>query len=252
MSKDMKKNILLFFVTLVFSQLMVACTEIEMRQISQQVMTGLAASQTEPLSLVDIDAGLREALRVGCERAVGRVGRVDGFYGDAGIRIPLPDTLEKVRSLAQKVGMDGTLTDLEERLNRAAEKAAPLAKDLFWAAILEMSIADARDILDGPDDAATRYFQNSMTPELARVMRPVVDESLDQVGAVRAFKSLAGEIGALPFAPRIETDLSGYVVEKGMAGIFHYLAGEEAAIRQNPAKRSTEILRRVFAANQQD
>ena len=223
-----------------------SCTEVEMKQFSQQVLTGITTEEQVPLSLGEIDAGLREALKVGSERVVRRVGRTDGFNGDLNIRIPLPHDLEKARKIAGKVGLDRTFNDLEIRLNRAAEKAAPLAKELFWQAIREMSIADVRKIYNGPDDAATQYFEGKMSPRLIVVMRPVVDESLAQVGAVRVYMRLLKEYNAIPFAPKIEVDLTSYVVNGGLHGIFYYLAEEEAAIRRNPAKRTTEILRRVF------
>ena len=224
----------------------VSCTEVEMKQLGQQVLTGITTAEQAPLSLGEIDAGLREALKVGSERVVQQLGRTEGFNGDLKIRIPLPKDLEKARKIASKVGLDRTFNDLEVRLNRAAEKAAPLAKDLFWQAIREMSIADVRKIFNGPDDAATRYFESKMSPSLIVTMRPVVDKSLAGVGAVQAYKELLKEYNAIPFAPKIEADLTGYVVGGGMRGIFHYLAEEEAEIRHNPGKRTTEILRRVF------
>jgi hypothetical protein len=226
---------------------LISCTEAELQQLGGQVLTGLAGEAPTELTLAEIDAGLRETLRVGSERVVRQVGTPNGFYGDTNIRIPLPHDLQKAREIAKKFGLDRSFVDLEERLNRAAEQAAPLAKDLFWQAIREMTIADARRIFKGSDDAATRYFEGRMTPQLARAMRPVVDRTLDQVGAVRQFKQLLQDYHAIPFAPRIEADLTGYVVGKGMAGIFYYLAEEEKAIRRNPAKRTTEILRKVFS-----
>ena len=104
-----------------------------MKQFSQQVLTGIATGEQIPLSIREIDAGLREALKVGSERVVQRLGLTDGFNGDLTIRIPLPEDLEKARKIAGKVGLDRTFNDLEIRLNRAAEKAAPLAKELYSA-----------------------------------------------------------------------------------------------------------------------
>lgn len=224
-----------------------SCTEVEMKQLSQQLLTEVSSGGTTPLTLADLDAGLKEALRLGSERVVGQVGRLDGFNRDLNIHIPLPRDLEKARTIARRVGLDKTFSDLEVRLNRAAEKAAPLAKDLFWQAIREMTIADVQGIFNGPDDGATRYFEKKMSLRLGDLMRPVVDNSLDQVGAVLVYKQLLREYKNIPFAPEIDADLSGYVVTKGMKGIFHYLAVEEAAIRRNPAKRTTEILRKVFS-----
>jgi hypothetical protein len=226
--------------------LLCSCTEAELQQFSRQVAGGLASGPRAELSLGEIAAGLREALRVGSSRVVAQIGRPDGFYGDANIRIPLPADLQKARELSAKLGLDRSFVELEELLNRAAEKAAPLARELFWQAIAEMSLDDVQQIFRGPDDAATRYFERKMTPQLARALRPVVEATLDQVGVVRQFKQVLREYRKIPFAPRLEADLTGYVLEKEMAGIFYYLAREEAAIRRDPLKRSTEILRRVF------
>jgi len=115
-------------------------------------------------------------------------------------------------------------------------------------AINDMSLEDVEAIYNGPEDAATRYFEKKMSPALAIEMRPVVEQSLADVGAVQSYEQVMGQYRALPYAPDIKTDLSGYVVNKGMAGIFHYLALEEAAIRKDPAKRTTDLLRRVFGA----
>jgi hypothetical protein len=224
------------------------CSQEQLRRIGQEAL-GNGAYTGTGLSLQDIDAGLREALRVGSERVVGQVGRTDGFNADAVIRIPLPERLAVARLTLEKFGMGGVLSDLEVRLNRAAELAAPQAKAIFWQAIREMSIQDVNTLFRGPEDAATRYFQRKMTPQLAAAMAPVIEKSLNEVGAIRVYNQAVAQARALPFAPDIKTDLTGYVVEKGMAGIFHYLAREEAAIRTNPARRTTELLQRVFAGS---
>ena len=210
-----------------------------------QNLTGNSAAQSLPIG--DIEAGLREALRVGTRNVVKKVGAADGFNKDPAIHIPLPESLQSVQSALGKVGMGGMLDDVELKLNRAAEAAAPKARKLFVDAVAEMTVDDARRIYDGPDDAATRYFQEKMTPQLAQAMRPVVDNSLAKVGAIQSYDAAMGQYRGLPFVPDVKADLSEYVVGKGMDGIFHYLAVEEAQIRKDPAKRTTELLRRVFA-----
>jgi len=200
------------------------------------------------LTSEDIRAGLKEALRVGSENVVSQLGRQDGFNLDPAVHIPLPPQLENVRSILAKVGMSHMLDDLELKLNRAAEAATPKAKSLFFQAISEMTFDDVMNIYKGPEDAATRYFQDKMTPDLAREMQPLVEQSLSQVNAVRTYDSIMGEYRSIPFVPDIKADLTNYVVEKGMSGIFHYMAIEEAAIRQDPAKRTTELLQRIFGA----
>jgi hypothetical protein len=198
------------------------------------------------LSQEEIGDGLKEALLVGTRHVISRLGRTDGFNADPEIHIPLPDSLKKVQSMLGKVGMSDMLDDLELRLNRAAELATPKAKALFVQAIHDLTLKDVMQIYKGPDDAATRYFQDRMSAPLAGQMTPIVQQSLSDAGAVQAFQKVMERYDALPFAPRVDTDLSGYVVERGMDGIFHYVAKEEAAIRKDPAKQTTDLLKRVF------
>lgn len=202
----------------------------------------------DALSTDEIAAGLKEALRVGSETVVSQLGQTNGFNGDPAVHIPLPGSLDRVKSTLGKVGMSSMLDDLELRLNRAAEAATPKAQSLFLQAIDDMTLDDVERIYKGPDDAATRYFQSKMSQPLAKEMAPIVDQSLSQVGAVQSYDKAMGRYESIPFVPDAKADLSSYVVEKSMDGIFYYLAQQEAAIRQNPAKRTTELLQKVFGA----
>lgn len=204
------------------------------------------ASGLSALSNTELSAGLKDALKVGSERVVAQLGTRDGFNADPQIHIPLPDSFSKVRSVLDSVGQAGLLDDLELKLNRAAEQATPQAKQLFVDSIAEMSVEDVQKIYNGPPDAATRYFQGKMSPPLADAMKPLVADSLSQVGAVQAYDAVIGQYRSVPFVPDVKADLNSYVVEKGMDGIFFYLGKEEAAIRQDPVKRTTEILQKVF------
>ena len=194
----------------------------------------------------ELRAGLKEALRVGTETVVSQLGQTGGFNSDPAIHIPLPQSLDTVKATLDTVGMGSTLDDLELKLNRAAEAATPKAKALFWQSIQQMTLEDARAVYSGPDDAATRYFQDKMSAPLAAEMSPVVSKSLSQVGAIAAYDKVMSRYQNVPFVPDVKADLSDYVVSEGMAGIFYYLAREEAAIRQDPAKRTTDILKKVF------
>ncbi len=215
----------------------------------QELLGGQVPGQSPTaLNPTQVGAGLKEALRVGSERVVGQLGAVDGFNSDPAIHIPLPGSLDKVRSALSAVGMSGMLDDLELKLNRAAEVATPKAKALFMQSIEQMTMDDVMGIYNGPQDAATRYFEGKMSGPLAQEMRPIVDSSLAQVGAVQSYDAVMGQYRSLPFVPDVKANLSDHVVQKGMDGIFHYLAKEEAAIRQNPAKRTTELLQQVFGA----
>ncbi len=207
-----------------------------------------SGEKEQELSSDDIGGGLKEALRVGTEKVVGTLGKTDGFNLDPQIHIPLPSQLEQVRKVLGKIGMDSMLTDLEVRLNRAAEIATPKAKQLFIGAINDMTLDDVMAIYKGPDDAATQYFKSKMSGPLAVQMKPVVDESLSDAGAVEIYSGVMQRYNAVPFVPKVDANLSDYVVEKGMDGIFYYLAKEEAAIRQDPAKRTTDLLKRVFGS----
>lgn len=217
----------------------------------KSLLDGFGESSTQSpsaLGTAEIAAGLREALQVGTERVVGRLGAPDGFNADPEVHIPLPATLSTVQSALQVVGASGLVDALELRLNRAAEQATPRAKQIFWDAIFDMSISDVEGIYNGPDDSATQYFRGKMTRPLAESMRPVVDDSLADVGAIQAYDRMMGEYRALPFVPDVKANLTTYVLERALEGIFLYLAQEEAAIRNNPLERSTDLLKRVFGA----
>lgn len=198
------------------------------------------------LSTGEIGAGLKDALRVGTETVVQQLGQAGGFNTDSAIHIPLPDSMKRVQQTLGPLGMSGMLDDLETRLNRAAEAATPQAKELFWQSIEQMTIDDAKGIYEGPDDAATQYFQRTMTPGLKDAFRPIVDDSLADAGAVQAYDQVMGEYRQVPFVPDVKADLTNHVLDGAVAGIFHYVAQEEAAIRANPAKRTTDILQKVF------
>ena len=205
-------------------------------------------NQTSSLTNSEIASGLKDALLVGTETVVGQLGQADGFNADPAIHIPLPENMQKVKSALAAVGMSSMMDDLELKLNRAAEEATVPAKELFFDSINAMTMDDVMGIYKGPDDAATRYFQGKMSDPLATKMQPIVEQTLNQVGAIQAYDAVMGQYDTLPFMPDVKSDLNSYVVDKGMEGIFHYLAIEEAAIRQDPVKRTTDILQTVFGA----
>lgn len=236
-------------ILVVAAALPAACTQDELLAQASEALDGYGRSLgVATLSDAEISEGLREALSVASARVVRRVGAVDGFNGDPRIRIPLPRTLRDAQSVLRKVGMARLADDLEVKLNRGAEAAAPEAKRLFLQAIRDMTLHDVRAILDGPDDAATRYFRRKMSPALARRMAPIVKRSLLRVGALRAYDTMIARYRTIPFVPDVSADLTEYVVDKAMDGIFYYVAREEAAIRKDPAARTTALLRRVFGA----
>lgn len=207
------------------------------------------SESTATLSNSEIDRGLREALRIGTDNVVAQLGQTNGYYQNPRAHIPLPDSLLQVRDTLAKVGMADSLDDLELRMNRAAEAAAPRARAMFIDAIRNMSLTDVREIYNGSDDAATRYFQSQMSEPLTREFTPVVNESLSEVGAIQSYDKTMNSYEQIPFVPDIKANLSEHVVGHAIGAIFDYLATEEAAIRANPARRTTELLQRVFGAD---
>lgn len=236
--------VILFFVLPVSGTVKAGWTD-----IGKDLLKGVKTEKKSPtsnLSTLEMASGLKEALTVGSGTVVGKLGRSGGFNNDPAVHIPLPGSLKTVKSALRKVGMGDMLEDLELKLNSAAEVATPKAKHLFIDAIKQMTLDDARKIFYGPNDSATRYFQSKMSAPLAKEMSPVVLDSLSDVGAIKSYDATMKQYEALPFVPDAKANLTEYVVEKAMDGIFHYLAIEEAAIRQNPAKRTTDLLKRVF------
>lgn len=213
-------------------------------KLREKIAGGQATEQSP--GPAEIGSGLKEALRVGTQRVVEQLGTTGGFALDPQIHIPLPGNLEKVKGVLARVGMDSVMSDLEARLNRAAEIATPKAQQLFLAAIDDMTLEDVMAIYKGPDDAATQYFREKMSDQLALEMKPVVEQGLADSGAAKTYENAMARYNALPLVPKVEADLSDYVVQEGMDGIFYYLAQEEGAIRRDPMKRTTELLQRVF------
>jgi Protein of unknown function (DUF4197) len=200
-----------------------------------------------PAGAQDIAAGLTEALEVGTGRVVAQLGKPGGFLDDPKARIPLPGPLEQAQTALRMAGMSGMVDDLEVRMNRAAEAATPVAKDLIIQAIQGLSFQDAAGILSGPNDSATRYLERKTGKSLAQKMRPIVDQQLADAGAVQAFESIAGQYRSLPFVGgTLDVDLTGHVITYAEKAIFAYLGQEEAAIRTNPAARTTSLLKSVF------
>jgi len=202
----------------------------------------------DDLTTSEIGNALKEALRIGSDNVVSRLGKEDGFYGDPAVHIPLPEEFEIVKKTLDRFGMSFLAEELEIKLNRAAEEATPKARELFFQAIKEMTFDDVMNIYNGPEDSATQYFQGKMAESLAAEMQPIINESLSQVGAVKTYDKIMNKYQSIPFVPDIKANLTLYVTQKGMDGIFHYMAKEEAAIRENPAKQTTELLKRVFGA----
>ena len=201
---------------------------------------------SEELSTDKIISGLKDALHVGTENAVEITSRVNGYYKNPEIRIPLPETVQKVEGILRTVGYGKQVDAFELSMNRAAEKAAPAAKSIFWDAIKKMSFTDARKILDGADDAATLYFKDKTYQPLYDMFKPTISETMGKVGVTRRYQDLSKKIQTVPFTEGLTVDLDDYVTKGALDGLFSMLAAEEKKIREDPAARITPILKEVF------
>lgn len=193
-----------------------------------------------------IISGLKEALSVGTENTVELTGNTDGFLKNEAIKILLPEKLQSMDKALRLAGFGPQVDELVVSMNRAAEKAAPLAKPIFKDAVTNMSFEDAKKILDGGDTAATDYFQGKTRDQLATEFKPEVEKKMGQVGVTTQYKELVGQYTTLPFVKVPAFDLDDYVVGKSLDGLFHTLAEEEKNIRTNPAARVTDLLKDVF------
>ncbi|MDO6513230.1 MULTISPECIES: DUF4197 domain-containing protein [unclassified Neptuniibacter] len=209
--------------------------------------TSSTSGQATDLSTETVINGLKEALEVGSRRAIEEISQPGGYLDNQDIRIPLPDGINKVASLLKKYGLESQVTEFEESMNRAAEKAAPQATELIVSAVKEMSFDDAKKIYSGSDDAATQYFKEKTSGKLRELFQPTVEESLGQVGATRYYNDLASEAKEIPFVgDKVNVDLDNYVTEEALNGLFTMLAVEEKKIRENPAARTTDLLKQLF------
>ena len=205
-------------------------------------------SQQTTLSNNDIASGLKEAIIVGVRKAVDELGRDNGFLDNDDVRIPLPRSLAKMERTLRVVGQGRRLDEFVEAMNHAAEKAVPVATDIFIDSIRQMTFDDGRRILfSGEEDAATQFFRRTSEDRLRLKFRPIVEDFTEQVGVTQKYKEMAGRLGGLGrLVGHDATDIDGYVTEKAMDGLFLLIAREEAKIRRDPIGRTTSILRRVF------
>ncbi|MFH1982044.1 MAG: DUF4197 domain-containing protein [Pseudomonadota bacterium] len=212
-------------------------------EVTRAIQTSSAPSET------DIAAGLREALAVGTRNAVAAVGRPDGYFTNADIKILLPDNVQQLESLLRSTGLGDQLDRFVLSMNRAAETAAPQATAIFLDAASRVTFADAATILNGRVDEATRYFKDNTQAPLTDLFTPIVHESMASVGVTRAYHDLDNAAQRIPFiSDRLRFDLDAYVTARALDGIFLMVAQEERRLRENPQARSTELLKKVFGA----
>jgi hypothetical protein len=203
-------------------------------------------SSTGKLSSDEIISGLKEALSLGAQKSADKLSSADGFFKDAAVKILLPPEVQDVEKKMRMLGMGNLVDNAILSMNRAAEDASKSAAPIFLSAIKQMTVTDALNILRGTDTSATSYLTKTTTPELTASFKPVIEESLKKVDATKYWKDVFTAYNRFSSKP-VETDINSYVTQKALDGIFHYVAEEEINIRQNPAGRVTDLLKKVFA-----
>ena len=181
----------------------------DMAKEAQKALGGSAGT----LSGDEITAGLKEALQVGTEKAVGLVSQPDGFYRNPAIKIPLPESVQKVEKLLRSAGYGEKADAFELSMNRAAERAAPEAKSIFWEAVSDMNFDDAQKILNGRDNEATLYFKDKTSARLQEAFKPIVKDAMGEVGVTRSYQELSDKMASIPFGKSAGFDLDQYVTD---------------------------------------
>ena len=218
-----------------------------LKQLEPVVKQQAADTSIASLTSEETVAGLKEALRAGTRHAVQRLGRDGGFLNDAAVRIPMPDSLRAVEKGLRAIKQDAVADRFITSMNRAAERAAPEAAAIFGDAIANMTVEDAMGILNGPQDAATQYFRRVSQGRLGEVMKPIIARATGEAQVTAAYKGLMSQAGFLSSLIDPESlDLDAYVTRKSLDGLFLKVAEEEKRIRENPAARTTDLLKRVF------
>jgi len=203
------------------------------------------------LTQSEVASGLKEALQIGAKNATGKLSVVNGFFGNALVKILMPPEAKKVETTLREFGLGDQVDKAILSMNRAAEDASSKALPIFVNAITSMSMQDAMNILRGGNDAATQYLKSKTTASLTSAFRPVIEQSLDKVNATKYWSEVFTAYNKLPTTyKKINPDLAGYVTERALNGAFVYIADEEARIRLNPAARVTDLLKKVFGQAQ--
>lgn len=205
-------------------------------------------AQSTRVSDNEISGGLKEALSKGVTSAIKTLGKEDGFFKNVRVTIPLPKSLQKIEKVVRVAGQGKAVDELVLSMNRAAEKAVPVAVDVFVGSIREMTFDDARQILFSKEqDSATKFFRRTSEDKLREKFRPLVEDFTAKTGVTQKYKAMIGKAGfAAQFLGKDATDLDGYVTQKALDGLFMLIADEEKTIRKYPLGRTTSLLKKVF------
>lgn len=218
----------------------------EMQQVLDQLPQG-----TGVLSQAEIGNGLKEALNNGITKQVSKLTATDGFFKNEAVKILLPEELQTVDKKLRQIGMSKLADEGLKVINRAAEDAVKEATPIFVDAVKQMSFNDAKNILMGNESSATTYLQNTTSTALYTKFNPVIKNSYTKVGADKVWKEIITKYNSIPLVKKVNPDLTDYTTKKAMEGVFKMIAVEEKDIRTNLASRSSDLLRKVFALQDQ-
>lgn len=209
--------------------------------------SGNSTSKNGSLTNSEIASGLKQALEQGAKVATEQLSQKDGFLKNAAVKILMPPEAQKVASTLRSMGMGSLVDEAILSMNRAAEDAVVKAAPIFVDAIRGITIQDGIQILRGDNNAATLYLQGKTTPALTSAFSPVIEQSLGKVGATKIWKTVFETYNKIPFiSEKVNPNLTGYVTEQALKGVFTEIAAEELKIRTNPAARATDLLKKVF------
>lgn len=198
------------------------------------------------LNVETISSGLKDALAIGTKNAVAQTSREGGFSGNPALFISVPDKFNKVAGTIRKIGFGHLVDNFEAKMNQAAEAASSKATPVFIDAIKKMNFEDAKTILQGQETAATDYFREKTEEELRELFAPIVSGALSQLGTVDVYNTIMEKYASIPYVSKPNFNLEKYVTQKALEGLFTVVAEEERKIRENPAARTTKLLRKVF------
>jgi hypothetical protein len=200
------------------------------------------------LSQTDASAGLKDALTQGAQIAVKQLGTPGGFSNNEDVRIELPGKLGKAAKTMKMMGMGAQVDQLESSMNKAAEAAVPQAQALLVDAVKKMTVTDAKGILAGKDDAATKYLDKTSREQIRAKFLPIVKQATDKVGLAQQYNAFAGQAASLGVVDAKSANVENYVTEQALNGLFEMIAKQEESIRKNPAAAATSLAKKVFGA----
>lgn len=206
------------------------------------------SASVDALSNSEVSGGLKEALTQGVDIAVSSLGAEDGFFGNKAVKIPLPESLKKIEKGMKFFGMGDQSDELILKMNRAAEAAAPEAKALLIGSIKQMSLADAKAILTGPDDAATQYFKKTTSTQMSEKFLPIVQKATENVQLASTYNKYAEMGSQFGVVDEDDANIQQYITNKALDGMYYMIAQEEAAIRKDPIGQASSLLKKVFGA----